>query len=248
MNSLTFPPYLGEGDRVVIVSPSSKIDKAFLKGAVKRLRSWGLEVVVAHHAASSCGTYAGTIAQRVEDLQAAMDDEGAKVILCSRGGYGAVHLVDKLDFTSFRKHPKWLVGFSDITALHNLMQHEGFASLHAPMARHLTVEPADDPCTLALRDILFGHLTPMISPASSIWLDSCIMAFMPAREANGIYLTVPIRTSRKNVPYSGGMTPCCVENIERYMTLNAMDGIRYGKNARLSTSVASFVPRPLTMP
>ena len=157
MNSLTFPPYLGEGDRVVIVSPSSKIDKAFLKGAVKRLRSWGLEVVVARHAASSCGTYAGTIAQRVEDLQAAIDDEGAKVILCSRGGYGAVHLVDKLDFTCFRKHPKWLVGFSDITALHNLMQHEGFASLHAPMARHLTVEPADDPCTLALRDTLFGR-------------------------------------------------------------------------------------------
>ena len=157
MNSLTFPPYVGEGDRVVIVSPSSKIDKAFLKGAAKRLRSWGLEVVVARHAASSCGTYAGTIAQRVEDLQAAMDDEGAKVILCSRGGYGAVHLVDKLDFTRFRQHPKWLVGFSDITALHNLMQHEGFASLHAPMARHLTVEPADDPCTLALRDILFGR-------------------------------------------------------------------------------------------
>ena len=157
MNSLTFPPYLGEGDRVVIVSPSSKIDKAFLKGAVSRLRSWGLEVATARHAASSCGTYAGTLAQRLEDLQAAMDDDRAKAILCSRGGYGAVHLVDKLDFTRFRKHPKWLIGFSDITALHNLMQHEGFASLHAPMARHLTVEPADDPCTLALRDTLFGR-------------------------------------------------------------------------------------------
>ena len=157
MNSLTFPPYLGEGDRVVIVSPSSKIDKAFLKGAVSRLRSWGLEVAIARHAASSCGTYAGTLAQRLEDLQTAMDDDRAKAILCSRGGYGAVHLVDKLDFTRFRNHPKWLIGFSDITALHNLMQHEGFASLHAPMARHLTVEPADDPCTLALRDTLFGR-------------------------------------------------------------------------------------------
>ena len=159
MNSLIFPPYISEGDRVVIVSPSSKIDKAFLKGAVKRLRSWGLEVSLARHAASACGTYAGTIAQRLEDLQAAMDDEETKVIFCSRGGYGAVHLVDKLDFTRFRQHPKWLVGFSDITALHNTFQHEGFASLHAPMARHLTVEPADDPCTLALRDVLFGRRT-----------------------------------------------------------------------------------------
>ena len=62
-----------------------------------------------------------------------MDDEEAKVIFCSRGGYGAAHLIGKLDFTKFRQHPKWLIGFSDITALHNLFQQNGFASLHAPM-------------------------------------------------------------------------------------------------------------------
>ena len=159
MNSLIFPPYLHEGDRVVILSPSGKIDKAFLKGARKRLESWGLEVVMARHAGSSCGTYAGSIRQRLEDLQEAMDDEKAKVIFCSRGGYGAVHLVDKLDFSRFSRHPKWLVGFSDITALHNVFQANGFTSLHAPMARHLTVEPEDDFCTQALRGILFGAAT-----------------------------------------------------------------------------------------
>jgi muramoyltetrapeptide carboxypeptidase len=95
----------------------------------------------------------------VEDLQKALDDESAKAILCSRGGYGAVHLVGKLDFTRFKQYPKWIIGFSDITILHNLMQHEGFASLHAPMARHLTVEAANDFCTLALKDILFGQFT-----------------------------------------------------------------------------------------
>ena len=93
---------------------------------------------------SAHGTYAGSIQQRLKDLQEAMDDEKAKVILCSRGGYGAVHLVGQLDFTRFRQHPKWLIGFSDITALHNVFQQNGFASLHAPMARHLTVEPEDD--------------------------------------------------------------------------------------------------------
>lgn len=77
-----------------------------------------------------------------------------------RGGYGAVHLLGKLDFTRFREHPKWLIGFSDITALHNVLQKEGFASLHALMARHLTVESEDDFCTLALKDILFGHFNP----------------------------------------------------------------------------------------
>lgn len=156
MDKLIIPPYLHEGDKVVILSPSSKIDKAFLKGAVKRLASWGLRPVLARHAGSSHGTYAGTVGQRLEDLQAAMDDPDTRAILCSRGGYGAVHLVGKLDFSRFRESPKWLIGFSDITALHNLWQREGFASLHAPMARHLTVEPEDDFCTLALRDILTG--------------------------------------------------------------------------------------------
>lgn len=157
MSSLIFPPYLQEGDRIIILSPSSKIDKTFLKGANKRLKFWGVEVVFAKHAGSTHGTYAGSIRQRLEDLQEAMDDEKAKAILCSRGGYGAVHLVGKLDFTKFREHPKWLVGFSDITALHNEFQQNGFASLHAPMARHLTVEPEDDFSTQALKDILFGN-------------------------------------------------------------------------------------------
>lgn len=160
MNALTFPPYLHEGDRIIIVSPSSKIDKTFLTGAEKRLRSWGLEVIIAKHAGHSHGTYAGSIQERLEDIQKAMNDEKAKAILCSRGGYGAVHLINKLDFTNFRRHPKWLIGFSDITALHNVFQQNGFASLHALMARHLTIEPQNDFSVQALQDILLGRFSP----------------------------------------------------------------------------------------
>lgn len=155
---IQFPPFLEKGDKVVIVSPSGKIDNQFLKGARKRMESWGLKVVVGKHADGSCGKYAGTIRQRLKDLQDAMDDPNVKAILCSRGGYGAVHLIDKLDFTAFCEHPKWLLGFSDITALHNLVQKNGYASLHSLMARHLTVEPEDDPCSLYLKDILSGNL------------------------------------------------------------------------------------------
>lgn len=155
---ILLPPYLQKGDKVIVVSPSSKIDQSFLKGAKKRLESWGLKVVMGKHAGSSSGRYAGTIRQRLKDMQDAMNDPKAKAILCSRGGYGAVHLMDKIDFTAFREHPKWLIGFSDITALHNLFQKNGFASLHSLMARHLTVEPEDDPCSLHLREILFGNL------------------------------------------------------------------------------------------
>lgn len=155
---ILLPPYLQQGDKVIVVSPSGKIDQSFLKGAKKRLESWGLTVAMGKHAGSSCGRYAGTIGQRLKDMQDAMNDPKAKAILCSRGGYGAIHLIDKIDFTAFREHPKWLIGFSDITALHNLFQKNGFASLHSPMARHLTVEPEDDPCSLHLREILFGNL------------------------------------------------------------------------------------------
>ena len=134
---IQFPPFLQKGDKVVIVSPSSKIDKLFLKGAGKRLESWGLKVAVGKHAGGSSGRYAGTIKQRLKDLQDAMDDPNVKAILCSRGGYGAVHLIDKIDFTAFYEHPK---------------------CLHSLMARHLTVEPENDPCTSYLKDILFGNL------------------------------------------------------------------------------------------
>lgn len=155
---IQFPPYLQKGDKVMIISPSSKIDKHFLKGAKKRLESWGLKVAVSKHAGGSSGRFAGTIRQRLKDLQDAMDDPKVKAIFCSRGGYGAVHLIDKIDFTAFYEHPKWLLGFSDITALHYLFQKHGYASLHSLMARHLTVEPEDEACSLYLKEILFGNL------------------------------------------------------------------------------------------
>lgn len=158
MNNLVLPPYLHEGDKVAIVSPSSKIDKSFLKGAKKRLESWGFKVVMGKHAGGESGRFAGSINQRLKDFQEAMDHPDIKAILCSRGGYGAIHLVDQLDFTQFCKHPKWVMGFSDITALHSLIQSHGIASLHSLMARHLTVETEDDPCTLHLKNILSGNL------------------------------------------------------------------------------------------
>ena len=157
MEKLLFPPYLKKGDEVIIVSPSGKIEREIVEGARKRLASWGLKSRLGKHCFSSYASFAGTIRQRLSDLQAAMDDETAKVILCSRGGYGAQHLMGKLDFTKFHQHPKWLIGFSDITALHCYFQSEGFASLHAPMSRHLTEEPEDDFASEAMRKLLFGE-------------------------------------------------------------------------------------------
>lgn len=158
MDTLKFPPYLKAGDKVIILSPSGPIDSFFLKEARKRLESWGLKVKLSKHAGGTCGRFSGTEKQRLDDFQKAINDKEAKLLFCSRGGYGAVHLIDKLDFTAFRENPKWLAGYSDITLLHELFQYEGFASLHALMARHLAVLPEEDICTHYFKEILFGNL------------------------------------------------------------------------------------------
>ena len=168
MKSLIFPSFLKEGDKVAIVSPSGKIDKKLLRGTGKEIESWGLEVVTGKCAGKSFASYAGTIKQRLTDFQWAMDKEDIKAIICSRGGYGAVHLLEKLDFTEFRKHPKWLIGFSDISALHSLFQSEGYASIHGLMGRHLCIEPKNDPCKLHLKDMLFGKLPDYECPTHKL--------------------------------------------------------------------------------
>lgn len=157
MGKLVFPPFLQKGDKVIVLSPSGKIDRNVVMEAKKRLMSWGLEVTVSKHCADNYASFSGTVQKRLSDLQTALDDETAKAILCSRGGYGAQHLMGKLDFSKFKEYPKWLIGFSDITALHCYIQQQGFASLHAPMARHLAEEPADDFATEAIRKLLFGE-------------------------------------------------------------------------------------------
>lgn len=155
---LQFPPFLKENDKVAIISPASKIDKMLLKGATSRLSSWKLCPYLEKNADGANGYYSGSIKERLSDLQHALDDKDVRAILCSRGGYGAVHLIDKLDFSKFKESPKWLIGFSDITALHCLIQSNGFASLHAPMAKQLTMEAEDDLCNNFLRSILMGSL------------------------------------------------------------------------------------------
>ena len=150
-----YPAFLQKGDKVTVISPSSIIEPDILAGGIKCLKSWGLNVSKGRFVRGKYGNFAGTVKQRLGDLQRAMDDTDCKAIFCSRGGYGANNLLAQLDFTKFRQSPKWLIGFSDITALHCRIQSEGFASLHAPMLKHLIEEGADDYCNQAIWD--FGE-------------------------------------------------------------------------------------------
>lgn len=150
------PPALKLHDRAVILSPSGRIEPENVHDAATLLRAWGLVPEISRYALGTCGRYSGTVEERLADLQQAMDDPAVRLILCSRGGYGMVHLLPHLDFTRIRSNPKWVVGYSDITALHTALQLQGIASLHGPMAKHLADEGEEDVAAEHLHDILFG--------------------------------------------------------------------------------------------
>lgn len=151
------PPFLVPGDGVAIVAPASMINPAYVKGAAELLASWQLGVAVSPHCLGRSGVYSGTIDERLDDFRKALYSPEVKAILCSRGGYGVVHLLDRLA-DDVARNPKWIIGFSDISALHALCVSRGMMSLHAPMCKHLCEEPAGDRCTQYLRQILLGEI------------------------------------------------------------------------------------------
>ena len=158
------PPFLKPNDQIRIVSPSGSIHPELIDGAAKVLSSWGLQVTEGKFARSEYGRFAGTKEQRIADLQEALDDPNVRAILCSRGGYGMAQIIDKLDFTTFTKSPKWLIGFSDITILHNVITNLGIASIHGIMAKHLTELPADSEQVIRMKDCLFGNFPTYAIP------------------------------------------------------------------------------------
>lgn len=150
------PPFLKLNDRVVILSPSGNICATHVNNAANILREWGLEVTVSENALRETGRFSGFVEQRLNDLQRAMDDTDVKLIFCARGGYGAVHLLDRLDYSSMKENPKWLIGYSDITALHTALQSNGIMSVHGPMAQHFSEEGASNLSVLYSKAALSG--------------------------------------------------------------------------------------------
>lgn len=126
-------PRLIDGDTIAIVAPSAKVLPEQVQPAVQFLQSHGFVVIVPDDLYEEHNGFAGTVLHRVALMQRYLDRPGIKAVLCARGGYGAVSLLDSLDFTRFRQHPKWLCGFSDVTALHSHLHVLGFPTLHCAM-------------------------------------------------------------------------------------------------------------------
>ncbi len=153
------PPYLKAGDTVAIVAPSGilKNRNDEVQQAIDLLESWGLHAVVGKHVFSKADHFAGTDDERCEDFQNALDDPKISAIWCARGGYGTVRVLDKLDYTKFKNNPKWLIGYSDITALHNQFHNERIESIHAMMCVSLTEDKEGLKETIStFKDAIFG--------------------------------------------------------------------------------------------
>jgi len=148
-DSITIPRPLKPGSKIAIVTPASYIYEKYINGAVEALEARGYRPVVMPHArGKEFGSFAASDPLRAADLMVAFRDPEVDAILCARGGYGTVRLLEMLDTTVIKANPKWLIGFSDITALHAMMTHLGIASVHGPMCSHLTKkEPTDTSLT-----------------------------------------------------------------------------------------------------
>jgi len=155
---IKIPPYLQKGDTIGIVCPAGYMAVEKVQTCINTLQEWGYNVKVGKTVGSDSQTYfAGTDEERLADFQQMLDDDEVKVVLCARGGYGMGRIIDRISFKKFKKQPKWLVGYSDITVLHShLYANYYISSLHAPMAGAFNEEGFKNEYILSLKNALEG--------------------------------------------------------------------------------------------
>ena len=166
------PHYLKQGDTVGITSPAGYITEKEIQPAIQLIQSWGLNVHIGSAIGKRDYTFGGTDAERIADFQQLIDDPTIKAILCARGGYGFVRIIDQLDFSAMKVHPKWMIGFSDITVLHShLNRNFGIASIHSKMCNSFPddwskAEPIQVETILSIRDAFSGVHMKYNAPAN----------------------------------------------------------------------------------
>jgi muramoyltetrapeptide carboxypeptidase len=161
-NAPLLPAYLKPGDTLAITSPAGYTSLKEIEPAVQQIQSWGFKVKIGDSIGKRHFTFGGTDEERLNDFQQLLDDKTVKAILCARGGYGFVRIIDQLNFTKFKLLPKWLIGFSDITVLHSHVNRNiGIASIHSKMCNSFPedwnqAEPIQIETILSIRDALKG--------------------------------------------------------------------------------------------
>jgi muramoyltetrapeptide carboxypeptidase len=168
---LTTSTYLKVGDTIAILAPAGILKpnrKAVVLQAKKLVESWGLKVVLGKNMFNQENHFAGSDDERCQDFQDALDNKNIKAIWAARGGYGSVRILNKLDFTKFQQNPKWIIGYSDITAFHNHIHNLGVETIHGMMATSLEEKPSAIIETISsFKKALFGENLSYTIPSST---------------------------------------------------------------------------------
>ena len=172
------PPYLRQGDKVAVFAPSNATSDEDIRDGINTLKSWGLEVIEADNLTLSYSRYAGTLDERVKAMQKLLDDDEIRAIFMARGGYGAAQLLPCLKWNKMQQAPKWIIGYSDITALHIYVNNMGIASIHGPMMRGFNKDAAS---VNALKAMIFGEKADIEIPYN----DDCIQGKATGRIVGG---------------------------------------------------------------
>lgn len=162
---VVMPPPLKAGDTIAIISPSSTPDSMIVLKGCATLREWGYVPVVGPHVRSNWHGFAGTADERASDLLWALRDSTVRAIMCSRGGDGAVQVLQRITLSEFRRHPKWIMGFSDATALHSAAVAAGVMSIHSSMLEGISMRGERDSVNNILRRLWQGQLPDYQVPA-----------------------------------------------------------------------------------
>ena len=164
---MIFPRLLRKGDKIAIIAPAGRLPVNGLDEAVRVLTSWGLQVILAKHVYDTDNYFAGKDDDRLTDLQQALDDPSIMAVLCGRGGYGVTRILEKIELEAIKKSPKWVIGFSDITALHLKLEQQGIASIHGPMGTSF-VSGSNQLAINALQGLLFEGVSKIVASEAVI--------------------------------------------------------------------------------
>lgn len=151
------PPILIPGDTIGITCPAGSIPLEKVQNCILTLEKWGFKVKLGKTVGAKMDCFSASDAERAMELQQMLDDANIKAVLCARGGYGLSRIIDQINFSGFNQHPKWVIGFSDITVLHAAIQKQNTMSIHGPMAAAFNKGAEGEIYIQSLKNILIGE-------------------------------------------------------------------------------------------
>ncbi len=161
--------FLKAGDTIGIMCPAGAVSSEKMEAMYIQLRKWGYNLKIGKTVGSSYFKYSATDAERLKDLQQMLDDKHIKAILFGRGGYGCVRIIDDLDFTTFKKHPKWLLGYSDITCLHgHIHSNYNIPTIHGQMSGGYQANDWDQDSIDSIQKVLSGDKIDYVVASSAM--------------------------------------------------------------------------------